>query len=323
MIPLKLQIKNFLSYGSEPQTIDFSPYHLICLSGKNGHGKSALLDAITWALWGQARKTLGVAKADQGLLRLGQTQMFVALDFMFNGQTYRVRREFAKTYGKPFAALDFGIVNQETQLLIPLTDKTIRQTQEKIESLLNLDIDSFVNSAFLRQGQSNEFSKKTAKERKVVLATILGLNRYETIRTLAMEKVKEAHAKKDTFNALRTSIEQELLQKDIITTQLATLDERIATLNHQEDLLNITKNKIEQQRVLLNNDHNACQQILFQKNRLSKKKRFDWATYGRSYMNGALPIKHSCAWALSKTLRPKNDTSLTKSILIKERLHRA
>src|SRR5205823_6403870 len=62
MIPLTLQIKNFLSYGPELQTINFGPYPLICLSGKNGHGKSALLDAITWSLWGQARKTLGMVK---------------------------------------------------------------------------------------------------------------------------------------------------------------------------------------------------------------------------------------------------------------------
>src|ERR1700733_1268729 len=74
VIPLNLQIKNFLSYGSELQTINFEPYNLICLSGKNGHGKSALLDAMAWAIWGQARKVLGAAKADQGLLRLGQTQ---------------------------------------------------------------------------------------------------------------------------------------------------------------------------------------------------------------------------------------------------------
>ena len=46
MIPLKLQLKNFLSYGPEIQIIDFLPYYLICLLGKNGHGKSALLDAI-------------------------------------------------------------------------------------------------------------------------------------------------------------------------------------------------------------------------------------------------------------------------------------
>ncbi len=77
MFPLKLHIKNFLSYGSDTQIIDFTPHKLICLSGKNGHGKSALLDAMTWALWGQARKTNAMSKADQGLLRLGETHMMV------------------------------------------------------------------------------------------------------------------------------------------------------------------------------------------------------------------------------------------------------
>ena len=67
MIPLQLSLKNFLSYGAHLQTIDFSPYNLICLAGKNGHGKSALLDALTWALWGQARKINGAVKADEGL----------------------------------------------------------------------------------------------------------------------------------------------------------------------------------------------------------------------------------------------------------------
>ena len=97
MIPLKVEIKNFLSYGPNIQIIDFKDYHLICFSGKNGHGKSALLDAITWCIWGQARKVSGTAKADVGLLHLGQTQMMVSVEFEFNKDTYRVRREFFKT----------------------------------------------------------------------------------------------------------------------------------------------------------------------------------------------------------------------------------
>src|SRR5437868_6736390 len=124
MIPHIIQLKNFLSYGSPLQTIDFTGHTLICLSGKNGHGKSAMLDAITWALWGQARKISGTSKPDQGLLRLGQTHMMVILDFAFNNTMYRVKREFAVTYGKPLAGLDFGIVNENDEF-VPLTDKTI------------------------------------------------------------------------------------------------------------------------------------------------------------------------------------------------------
>ncbi len=213
MIPITLQIKNFLSYGSELQTIDFSTYPFICLSGKNGHGKSALLDAITWAIWGQARKIAGSVKADQGLLRLGQTQMMVCLDFECNGILYRVRREYAQTYGKPYAVLEFGIVDKDTDSVTALTDKTIRATQEVIERTIHLDFESFANSAFLRQGQSNEFSKKSPQERKEILANILGLNRYEHIRKRALEHVKEAQSNKQQLTGLQQQIQQEINSK--------------------------------------------------------------------------------------------------------------
>ena len=178
MIPHKLHIKNFLSYGPETQIIDFANYHLICLSGKNGHGKSALLDAITWAIWGQARKSFGNAKPDAGLLHLGQKHMMVILEFEVNGANYRVRREFLNTASKPFATLDFGIQDSDGKLTA-LTDKTIKDTQEKIERTIGITYESFTNSTFLRQGQSNEFSKKLPKERKEILAQILQLNQFE------------------------------------------------------------------------------------------------------------------------------------------------
>lgn len=189
MIPKKIQIKNFLSYGSEPQTIDFLSYNLICLSGKNGHGKSALLDAITWALWGQARKSSGTSKADEGLVHLGQKHMLVIFDFEINGENYRVRREFVKTQSNPFSALDFGIVKHD-ESFTTLTDKTIKATQAKLEKTIGISYESFINSAFLRQGQANEFSKKSPKERKEILATILQLERFEDLKKVALEKGK-------------------------------------------------------------------------------------------------------------------------------------
>ena len=71
MIPLKLRLSNFMCYRDE-QTLDFSGIHLACLTGDNGHGKSALLDAMTWALWGRAR-----ARRDDELIALGETEMWV------------------------------------------------------------------------------------------------------------------------------------------------------------------------------------------------------------------------------------------------------
>ncbi len=54
MIPVKLTLKNFMACR-QPETLDLTGIHPACLSGENGAGKSALPDAITWALWGKAR----------------------------------------------------------------------------------------------------------------------------------------------------------------------------------------------------------------------------------------------------------------------------
>lgn len=272
MIPLKLQIKNFLSYGPELQTIEFSSYPLICLSGKNGHGKTALLDAITWALWGQARKAFGVAKADQGLLHLGQTQMIVILDFIFNEQTYRIRREFTKAYGKAVAAVDFGIIDAQTGSFIALTDKTIKATQEKIERMLNLDMESFVNSAFLRQGQANEFSKKSAKDRKTVLATILGLNHYESLRTLAHEKIKEAVNAKQLRSALQEKRVSELEKKAEIAALLQEHDQKLADIATQEKEIESAHKAIEMEQKQLAEKSKEYAIICYEKEHLQNKK---------------------------------------------------
>ena len=72
MIPHKLRLSNFMCYRDE-QTLDFSGIHLACLAGDNGHGKSALLDAITWALSGRAQAT----RRDDELIALGEVEMWV------------------------------------------------------------------------------------------------------------------------------------------------------------------------------------------------------------------------------------------------------
>lgn len=272
MIPLKLQLKNFLSYGPELQTIEFVHYPLICLSGKNGHGKSALLDAITWALWGQARKAFGTAKADQGLLHLGQTHMLVVLDFIFNEQTYRVRREFSKSYGKSTASVDFGTINTQTDSFVALTDKTIKATQEKIERMLNLDMESFINSAFLRQGQSNEFSKKSAKDRKTVLATILGLNHYESLRILAHEKIKDATNTKQLCTTLQEKRLHELEKKTEIMMLLHEHDQKLAHIATQEQEIDHAQKIIEKEQKNLIEKQKKYALLCCEKDHVQKKE---------------------------------------------------
>ena len=91
MIPVRLTLYNFLSYGDAVEPIDFTGLRVACLSGSNGHGKSALLDAITWALWGHAR-----AHSDDDLIHMGQEEMHVILDFQQDKTVYRVIRKRSK-----------------------------------------------------------------------------------------------------------------------------------------------------------------------------------------------------------------------------------
>ncbi|MCB9493469.1 MAG: SMC family ATPase [Epsilonproteobacteria bacterium] len=243
MIPRILELKNFLSYGNQLQTVDFKNHSLICLSGKNGHGKSALLDGITWSLWGQARKISSTSKADDGLLHLGQTRMMVSFEFESSGTIYRTRREYARTHGKPYAALDFEVFDHEQDRFVSLTDKTIRATQVKIEKTIGLDFATFINSSFLRQGQSNEFSKKSPKERKQIIATILGLEKYDLLQQQALDKTRSFQEKKRILLQLQEQRERELAQRSELTNARENEQKKLA---EGQKLLDQLQTKLKQ-----------------------------------------------------------------------------
>ncbi len=271
MIPLKLQLKNFLSYGPVMQTIDFTPYHLICLAGKNGHGKSALLDALTWAVWGQARKSGASPKADEGLLRLGQTQMLVSLDFSCNGNMYRVRRDYTVSAGKGIAHADFGILDPSTGNFKALTDKTIRTTQEKIDQVIGLTYDSFVNSVFLRQGNSNEFSKKSPKDRKEILATILGLDHYESLRKRSLDRARQATLERENLITLYERLTAQLNQEGTSIEQLKEVKHKLAHITDQEKYIHDQVARYEQERKLLGEQQQQCSILSIQQDQLTRQ----------------------------------------------------
>jgi len=56
MIPKKLRLRNFLSYGDTLQELDFDSFQLAVLMGENGAGKSSLIEAIPFCIWGKGRE---------------------------------------------------------------------------------------------------------------------------------------------------------------------------------------------------------------------------------------------------------------------------
>jgi len=83
MIPLRLKLSGFLSYRA-PVEVDFSAFSMACISGQNGAGKSSLLDAITWALFGQARKP------GEALIHSASAAAEVIFTFEYEGNHYLI-----------------------------------------------------------------------------------------------------------------------------------------------------------------------------------------------------------------------------------------
>ncbi len=181
MTPVELRLRNFLSYGEAAPPLDLEGIRVAVLSGGNGQGKSALLDAVTWALWGEARKSADKIKPDEELLRAGAREMEVDLTFRLDADTYRVVRRFTQSASgktsKP--GLEFQV--RDADGWRTLTAESVRATQAAITARLAMDYETFVNSTFLLQGRSDEFTRKKPGERKEILGKILGLDRYERL----------------------------------------------------------------------------------------------------------------------------------------------
>ncbi|MCS7283642.1 MAG: SMC family ATPase [Anaerolineae bacterium] len=203
MIPQRLRLTNFMPYRQAE--LDFTGIHVACLSGENGAGKSALLDAMTWALWGKAR-----ARRDDDLIRQGAEEMEVDFTFRLGDDLYRVIRR-RRSGKRGSSLLDLQI--HDNGRWRSLAESSIRTTEEKITRLLHLDYETFINSAFLRQGRADEFTIKTPAERKRVLSDILGLDIWQEYEERAKARLETIRAEFRLNDLRLEEIERELARR--------------------------------------------------------------------------------------------------------------
>ncbi|NRB09554.1 MAG: SMC family ATPase [Richelia sp.] len=236
MIPLQLTLKNFLSYSEA--TLDFRGLHTACICGSNGAGKSSLLEAITWAIWGQSR-----AGTEDDVIRSGAKEARV--DFVFQTsqlETYRVIRSRPRG----------GTSVLELQIESPdgfraITPKGLRATQELILQHIKLDYDTFINSAYLRQGRADEFMVKRPSERKQILADLLKLNQYDELEDRAKELSRHFKIRGEESDRLLTGMKVQLQEREVIAQQKQDLAEE---LNQLQQVQEFERNRLQSLQVV-------------------------------------------------------------------------
>jgi DNA repair protein SbcC/Rad50 len=212
MIPLHLTLKNFLSYRDA--TLDFRGLHVACICGANGAGKSSLLEAIAWAVWGQSR-----AIVEDDMIHLGSQEAQVDFVFHCHQQTYRVIRTRYRTQS---SSLEFQV---ETPTgFRSLTERGIRATQQLILQHLKLDYETFINSAYLRQGRADEFMLKRPNERKQILADLLKLEQYDALAEQAKEQARQLKAEQNLLERSLESNHAALQERDNLATEQTALE---------------------------------------------------------------------------------------------------
>ncbi len=240
MVPIELKLRNFMAYRQAD--LDFQGIHLAVLTGENGAGKSSLLDAITWALWGKAR-----ARRDDELIYLGHSEMEVEYTFELGDDLYRlIRKRDARKRGR--SELAFHV--EDAGGWRTLTETNLRATQSKINQLLRLDYDTFINSAFLLQGRADEFTTKPPGQRKEILGDILGLEIYELYEERAKKRAGQTEKEVAQLEAQIRQIEQELTKEAEYQAELAAAQQQAAELNRQLELA-------EKEMELLREQHRA------------------------------------------------------------------
>ncbi|NDJ54129.1 MAG: SMC family ATPase [Chloroflexi bacterium] len=224
MIPVKIELYNFLAYH-KPQLLDLTGVHVACLAGANGAGKSSLLDAITWSLWGKAR----VAHDD--LVHGNEEEMYVELTFAMHDDLYRVKR-WRSRKGRGRSELLLSIQDGDGRWR-DLSEQNIRVTEQKIRNILNLDYDTFINSSFLMQGRADEFTQKTPAERKVILSEILGLKAWEDYEARAKQRLKELEGEKRQIDAQLRDIQEELAREQQYKDELIATQREVESITQQ------------------------------------------------------------------------------------------
>jgi DNA repair exonuclease SbcCD ATPase subunit len=222
-----LTVKNFMSVGNATQAINFDRRDLTLVLGenldlggdgsRNGTGKTTIINALSYALYGQALTNI---RKDNLINKTNGKNMLVSLDFTVNGQDYRVER------GRKPNVLKFYI-NREEQSTDDNSQGDSRETQDAIESVLGLSHDMFRHVLALNT-YTEPFLSLKANDQRIIIEQLLGI----TLLSERAERIKELN------RATKDAIGQEEMRIRAVKEANRRIEEQIESLEKRRDLWN-------------------------------------------------------------------------------------
>ena len=233
MRPIKLELEGFTVYRKRTY-IDFSNLDFFIIQGRTGAGKTSIIDAICYALYGKVPRHKDKS-LNEHLISYGSGSMRVYLDFSVKGKHYRIERY----YGKNVSEVRFYENGK------PLNLKK-SDVEKYISEIIGLDYDTFTKVIILPQGQFDRFLKpEKPSDRRDILNKLLGFDEF-------FEKAQEVIKRRyDTIRNEKVLKEALLNQYSCITPQAIEEEEnKITELNQKIELLEKEREALEREKLL-------------------------------------------------------------------------
>ncbi len=225
MRPLELYLEGFTSFRGE-QRLDFSELDLFAITGATGAGKSSLLDAMTYALYGTTTRT---GKQVSELVSQGSKNLKVQLRFKVAEREYRVTRKWRYRPSTPVTEVLLEGWQDNTWETLSSSSAALQKT---IEQIVGMDFDTFTRVILLPQGEFDEFLKGDKAKRREILRQLAGFEIFERMRSEASELsrvlAKEVEALERQRNDLQAPSLEEVEEK---RSSLAAIEAELPLLN--------------------------------------------------------------------------------------------
>lgn len=191
MRPERLVLEGFTAFRDRVE-IDFTDAELFTLVGPTGSGKSSIVDAITFALYGSVPR-LKKGRVEP-IVSLGAERARVRFDFSVGGRSYTAARVVHRTKS--------GATTAEARLEGgPVEIVGASELTDAVERLLGLSYEHFIKCVVLPQGEFASFLLDGPKERQALLRELLDLGRFGRVRELAKKRATTSQAHAEALEA--------------------------------------------------------------------------------------------------------------------------